>query len=154
MAQRSLANARRAYLNAIDAELKAGALAPRAQRLERAKALLASQLRDVPHRILIPDLRIDPLADPEELLQHANELRASEVELGRQVEELADQAIGLERTAQLRKQHERQGDLVNRYDDQPHRNSSRSESGGEGPGVGGVGDPSSLPIALLMTSNV
>jgi hypothetical protein len=147
IAQRSLVNARRAYLNAIEAELKAGAPPPRTQRLERAKALLASQLRDVPHRILIPDLRIDPLADPEELLQHANELRASESELGHQVEELAEQAIELERTAQLRKQHERQGDLVNRYDDQPHRNSSRSEGGGDGPGVGGVGDRSSLPIA-------
>ena len=147
VAQRTLVNARRAYLTAIDAELKAGAPAPRAQRLERAKALLASQLRDVPHRILIPDLRIDPLADPEELLQHANELRASELELARQVDELATQAIDLERSAQLRKQHERQGDLVNRYDDQPHRNSSRGDGSSEGPGVGSVGDPSSLPHA-------
>jgi hypothetical protein len=147
VAQRTLVNARRAYLTAIETELKAGAPEPRVQRLERAKTLLASQLRDVPHRILIPDLRIDPLADPEELLQHANELRASELELGRQVDELATQAIDLDRAAQLRKQHERQGDLVNRYDDQPHRNSSRSEGGSEGPGIGGVGDPSSLPNA-------
>ncbi|HSS00040.1 MAG TPA: hypothetical protein VLM79_23450 [Kofleriaceae bacterium] len=147
VAQRTLVNARRAFLTAIDAELKAGAPAPRAQRLGRAKVLLASQLRDVPHRILIPDLRIDPLADPEELLQHANELRASELELGRQIDELATQAIDLEHTAQLRKQHERQGDLVNRYDDQPHRNSSRAESSTDGPGVGGVSDPSSLPNA-------
>jgi hypothetical protein len=147
VAQRTLVNARRAYLTAIDAELKAGVPAPRVQRLERAKVLLASQLRDVPHRILIPDLRIDPLADPEELLQHANELRASELELARQVDELATQAIDLDRTAQLRKQHERQGDLVNRYDDQPHRNSSRNDGATDGPGVGGVGDPSSLPNA-------
>src|ERR1041384_5691148 len=146
VAQRTLVNARRAYLTAIDAELKAGAPQPsRSQLLERAKLLLASQLRDVPHRILIPDLRIDPLADPEELLQHANELRASELELGRQIDELATQAIDLERAAQLRKQHERQGDLVNRYDDQPHRNSSRGDSSAEGPGVAGVSDPSSMP---------
>src|ERR1051325_3761760 len=131
VAQRTLLNARRAYLIAIDAELKAGAPQPsRSQRLERAKTLLASQLRDVPHRILIPDLRIDPLADPEELLQHATELRASEEELRHQVDELAAQAIELDHTAQLRKQHERAGDLVNRYDDQPHRNTSRAEGGG------------------------
>jgi hypothetical protein len=146
-AQRALMSTRRAYLTAIDMELKAGAPPSRVQRLERARVVLASQLRDAPHRILLPDLRIDPLADPEELLQHANELRASEEELRHQLDELASQAIELERAAQLRKQHERAGDLVNRYDDQPHRNSSRSEGGSEGPGVGGVGDRSSLPIS-------
>jgi hypothetical protein len=147
LAQRTLMSARRAYLTAIDMELKAGAPPSRVQRLERARVVLASQLRDAPHRILLPDLRIDPLADPEELLQHANELRASEEELRHQIDELASQAIELEHAVQLRKQHERAGDLVNRYDDQPHRNSSRSEGGSEGPGVGGVGDRSSLPIS-------
>lgn len=147
LAQRSLVIARRTYLTAIDVELNAGATAQRAQRLQRARGVLTSQLRDAPHRILIPDLRIDPLADPEELLQHANELRASEDELRHQVDELAAQAIDLERIAQLRKQHERAGDLVNRYDDQPHRNTTRSEGNSEGPGVGGVSDPSSLPLS-------
>src|SRR6185436_4431585 len=145
LAQRDLVTARRVYLNAIDSELKAGAPPQRAQRLERARALLSAQLKDAPHRILIPDLRIDPLADPEELLQHANELRASEDELRHQVDELAAQAIDLDRIAQLRKQHERAGDLVNRYDDQPHRSTTRSETNPEGTGVGGVNDVSSLP---------
>ena len=146
LAQRDLIAARRAYLGAIDAELRAGVAPQRQQRLVRARGVLTNQLRDAPHRILIPDLRIDPLADPEELLQHATELRASEDELRHQVDELAEQAIDLERIAQLRKQHERAGDLVNRYDDQPHRNTTRSESNTEGTGVGGVSDPSSLPI--------
>ena len=146
LAQRDLIAARRAYLGAIDAELRAGVAPQRQQRLERARGVLTNQLKDAPHRILIPDLRIDPLADPEELLQHATELRASEDELRHQVDELAAQAIDLERIAQLRKQHERAGDLVNRYDDQPHRNTTRSESNTEGTGVGGVSDPSSLPI--------
>jgi hypothetical protein len=153
LAQRNLGSARRAYLVAIDMELKSGATAPRTQRLERARVLLTSQLRDAPHRILIPDLRIDPLADPEELLQHANELRASEEELRNQVDELAAQAIDLDRAAQLRKQHERAGDLVNRYDDQPHRNSARPEGGTEGPSVGGVADSSSLPITQGASSS-
>ena len=146
LAQRDLIAARRAFLGAIDAELRAGVAPQRQQRLERARGVLTNQLKDAPHRILIPDLRIDPLADPEELLQHATELRASEDELRHQVDELAAQAIDLERIAQLRKQHERAGDLVNRYDDQPHRNTTRSESNTEGTGVGGVSDPSSLPI--------
>src|SRR6185503_3443787 len=146
LAQRDLIAARRAYLGAIDAELKAGVAPQRQQRLGRARGVLMNQLRDAPHRILIPDLRIDPLADPEELLQHANELRASEDELRHQVDELAAQAIDLDRIAQLRKQHERAGDLVNRYDDQPHRSTTRSETNPEGTGVGGVNDVSSLPF--------
>jgi hypothetical protein len=147
MAQRTLAASRRAYLVAIDAELKAGPGPQRKERLLRARALLNAQLKDAPHRILIPDLRIDPLADPEELLQHANELRASEEELLHQVDELAAQAVDLERIALLRKQHDRAGALVARYDDQPQRNTTRSEGAAEeGPGIGGVGDRTSLPI--------
>jgi hypothetical protein len=146
LAQRTLAASRRTYLTAIDAELRAGPGPQRRERLQRARTLLNSQLKDAPHRIVIPDLRIDPLADPEELLQHANELRASEEELLRQVDDLAAQAVELERIAQLRKQHDRAGDLVARYDDQPQRNTTRSDGPAEGPGIGGVGDRSSLPI--------
>jgi hypothetical protein len=146
VAQRTLVAARRTYLTAIDAEIKAGPGPQRKERLERARALLTAELKDAPHRILIPDLRIDPLADPEELLQHANELRASEEELLRQVDDLAAQAVELERIAQLRKQHDRAGALVARYDDQPQRNTTRSEGTTEGPGIGGVGDRTSLPI--------
>jgi hypothetical protein len=149
LAQRTLAAARRAYLAAIDAEIKAGPGEQRKERLERARALLTAQLKDAPHRILIPDLRIDPLADPEELLQHANELRASEEELRRQVDELGAQAVELERTAQLRKQHERTNEMVARYDDQPQRNTTRSGGPAERPGIGGVPDRTPLPMVPL-----
>jgi hypothetical protein len=146
LAQRTLSASRRAYLAAIDAELEAGPAPQRKERLDRARALLAAQLKNTPPRILIPDLRIDPLADPEELLQHANELRASEEELLRQVDELAAQAVELERIAQLRKQHERHGALVARYDDQPQRNTTRSEASPADPGIAVGGDRTLLPI--------
>jgi hypothetical protein len=145
LAQRTLAAARRAYLAAIDAELKASPSQQRKEHLERARALLTAQLKDAPHRILIPDLRIDPLADPEELLQHANELRASEEELLLQVDELAAQAVELERIALLRKQHDRQGALVARYDDQPQRNTTRSEGSPGDPGIAAGGDRTLVP---------
>jgi len=145
-AQRDLSSARRAYLVAIDAEVRTGVSADRKQLLERTRALLVAQLRDAPRRIKIPDLSIDPLADPEELLQRAIELRASEDELSRQVAGLEQQAIELERVAQLRRQHNRAGDLVNRYDDQPHRNAAHSETGEAVDSSGPTGwNPTSLP---------
>lgn len=146
-AQRDLVSARRAYLSAVESELKAGGASPaRAQRLERARVLLMSQLRDPPHRILIPDLRIDPLADPEELLQRAAELRAIEEELLRQLDELAEQAVRLERAAQLRKQHDRAGDLVARDDGQSHRNPGRREGAVQATGGSPPGDSTLVPI--------
>jgi hypothetical protein len=123
-ANASLLAATRTYLAAIDAELAAGAAPARAQRLEQSRGLLAQQLRDAPHRIVIPDLEIDPLADPEELEQRAIELRASEAELNHQLVGLAQQATDLEHLASLRKQHSRAGDVFYRDDDQPHRNAS------------------------------
>jgi hypothetical protein len=147
-AQRNLTEARRLYLVAIEAELRAGAAPPRTQQLQRAKLLLTSQLKDAPRRIVLPDLSIDPLADPEELLQRATELRASEEELDRQVTGLEMQAAELEHAAQLRKQHDRAGDLVNRYDDQPHR-ATPTQSGAEvQENIGSVGDPGRVPATI------
>jgi hypothetical protein len=118
---------RRAYLAAIDAELAAGAQPARTQRLERAKALLSWQLKDAgaPRHIMIPDLDVDPLADPEELDQRAAELRESERLLSRQLEALEAQVNELQRTAQLRKHNDRAVDLVSRYEDSPHRRGAR-----------------------------
>jgi hypothetical protein len=116
-----LARKRRAYLDAIDAELSTGGAMVRAIQLKRARALLAPQVKDAPRHIVLPDLEVDPLADPEELDQRSAELRESEDELTHQLAALAAQAAELDRLAQLRKQHDRAGDLVTRDDDLPHR---------------------------------
>jgi len=141
----SLLHAQRAQLAAIDVELGAGATGPRAQQLERARTLLLQQLKGAPHRIVIPDLEIDPLADPEELDQRVIELRASEAELNRQLVGLDQQATELEHLASLRKQHSRAGDVFYRDDDQPHRSASH-KAGDVGAlpddGTGGALDPS------------
>jgi len=120
--------AERAQLAAIDAELGAGAVPQRAQQLARSRAILAAQLKDAPHRIVIPDLEIDPLADPEELEQRAVELRASEAALNRQLVGLDAQATELEHLASLRRQHSRAGDVFYRDDDQPHRGTAHKSS--------------------------
>jgi len=118
----TLASTRRNYLNAIDVELAGGASLVRAVQLKHARATLAPQVKDAPRHIVLPDLDIDPLADPEELDQRVAELRESEDELNHQLASLTAQAVDLDRLALLRKQHDRAGDLVNRDDDQPHRN--------------------------------
>lgn len=127
-AKTGLASARHSYLVAIEAEVIAGAEPARLQQLTQARSQLMPQVKIVPRRIVIPDLEIDPLADPEELDQRAAELRASEEDLSRQLATLKTQASELDRVASLRRQHDRAGDLFNRDGDEPHRAATRAPS--------------------------
>lgn len=148
----SLASVRRAYLMAIDAELGAGAVPHRAQQLVRVRGLLTPVVKDAPRRIVVPDLEVDPLADPEELDQRAAELRASEDELNRQLLGLDAQATELDHLAQLRKEHDRAGDLLSRDDDQSRRNMAHkagdSAAVSDDPGPGGGIHPTSPPAVF------
>jgi hypothetical protein len=123
-----LLSVQRAYLAAIAAELSAGATPLRAHQLQQARTPLERQLKAAPHRIVIPDLEIDPLADPEELDQRAVELRATEAELNRQLGRFDQEAAELEHLASLRKQHNRAGDLFSRDNDEPQRGATRKSS--------------------------
>ena len=144
LARALLVAARRAYMAAIDGELREGPIVPRRRVLECAKRLLAAQLIGAPHRIARPDLDIDLLADPEELDQRADELRGIEDELVTQLIGLEAQAAELDHLAQLRKQHDRAGDLFNRDDDQPHRATLRRADGtAEDPASGPWDNPHS-----------
>ncbi len=158
-AQRALEAARRALIGAVDAELLAGAIGARRRELEQLKAQLAPpELARPVHRIVLPDMAVDPLADPEELEQQAAAFRESEAELSRQVIGLDKQAAELDDVARLRKEHDRAGTLAQRDDDQPHRTAVTSTSRGaaspgafedSGGGAGGKGSPeppsSSIP---------
>lgn len=151
-ARADLASKRRSYLDAIDLELATGSGLVRAVQLKRARAKLATQIKDAPRHIVLPDLDFDPLADPEELDQRVAELRESEDELHHQMVALNAQAVELDRLALLRKQHDRAGEMVNRDDDQPHRNVSHHVDA-EDPPRGPVPDTSPLtdsyvPIVL------
>jgi hypothetical protein len=126
-AQQTVTAARGAVIKAIDAELPT-ATGPRAQQLTKLRAQLAPAR--VVKKIVIPDATIDPLADPDELEHQAAALKDSEDALARQMKALDAQAAELTHVAEIRKQHERAGDLAMREDDQPHRNAQTSASKG------------------------
>ena len=128
-ANTALATARRTLVTAIDAEVAAGAGGPRASELGKLRARHAQQApkRKV-QRIVLPELEIDPLADPEELDQQAAALRESEQQLLNQIAGLDKQASDLDAVAKLKKQHERAGDLARRDDDQPQRTALQSSN--------------------------
>lgn len=149
-ANAGLVSARRSYLVANDAERNAGAVPTRALQLDRARGMLGPLVKEAPRRIVVPDLEVDPLADPEELDQRAAELRASEEDLNRQLVGLETQASELEHLALLRKQHDRAGYLIDRDDDQPHRNTThKTTEVGSALDDGGPSmvDPSHLPAS-------
>lgn len=131
-AQQVLAGARKTLVSAIDSELASGPAAPRRAQLEKARAQVAPQARKA-HRIVLPDMQIDPLADPEELDQQAIALRETEAELRAQIKGLDAQAKELERVAMLRKQHDRMKELDQREDQ-----SRRTGGGNGGRALGGA----------------
>jgi len=142
-AQVTVTTARTAAVKAIDAEAPTAA-GPRAATLAKLRAQLAPT--KVYKKIVIPDGTLDPLADPDELEHQAAALAASEDALARQVKVLESQATELDHVAEIRKQHERAGDLAMREDDQPHRNAQSSSSkgtqdtlGAAAPTAGGAG---------------
>jgi len=124
IAQGQLATSRAAAVKAIDAEVPT-AIGPRAQQLAKLRAQLAPA--KVVKKIVIPDATIDPLADPDELDHQAAAIKDSEAALARQVKDLEAQADELEHVAEIRKQHERAGEIALREDDQPHRNAQASQ---------------------------
>ncbi|MEO8699293.1 MAG: hypothetical protein ABI867_04590 [Kofleriaceae bacterium] len=130
-AQSQLAAARRALVAAIDRELAANPSVPRRAQLDKARAQVAPQSRKA-HRIVLPDMQIDPLADPEELDQQATAFRESESELQAQIKGLESQASELERVAILRKQHERTKEMDSREDNSSRKNTTSSGQGGRG----------------------
>jgi hypothetical protein len=128
-AQQQLVAARRALVAAIDRELAAGPNGPRKAQLERVRAQVAPRPSKA-RRIVLPDLQVDPLADPEELDQQARALRDAELELQAQIKQLDGQAQQLERIAMLRKQHDRTREMDQREDNPARRNTAgRGERG-------------------------
>jgi len=139
--------AHRLVVQAIDAELAAGPTAARRSQLVGARARVAPRAPKA-RRIVLPDTKIDPLADPEELDQQALSIHDSEVELQRQIQGLDAQADELDQIAMLRKQHERTRELDQRDDNSARKGATSSAGRGanadsaappESPSPGGVG---------------
>ena len=135
-ANTALATARRSLQASVDSELASGPTPARLAELARLKAQLAPQTSRRVSRIVLPDMQIDPLADPEELEEHIKQLLDSEEQLRKQMVGLDKQAKELDEVAKLRKQHERAGELSRRDDDQPQRTASQGGGGGRATSFG------------------
>jgi len=139
-AKDKLATARRAWLAAVDAELPT-VTGERASELKAMRARLASQLRTPPRKIILPNAKIDPNADPEDLDQQAAAIRETETQLSAEVAGLEALAAEHAKNAELLKHHQRANDMDIRDDNQAHRIASHSTS----TGFGGAADSAQTP---------
>lgn len=128
-ATEQLAAARRTLIAAIDAELASQPAAARKAQLDRARSQVLPQTKRVA-RIVLPDMQIDPLADPEELDQQAKAMLAAEAELANQLKGLEAQAKELERIALLRKHADRAVELDRRDDNSARKGATPGTSRG------------------------
>lgn len=160
-ASASQVQARRRVATAVESEL-AGAREPaRLAVLQRERARLAPPAARS-KKIVLPELEIDPLADPEELEQQALAIRQSENALARQVALLEDRSRRFDEVAELRRQHERAESLAERDDARARRGAgvpltrandeagpadSSTDGAGSGSGSGGgaIPPPTSVP---------
>jgi hypothetical protein len=123
-----LTQARRAWLAAIDAELPTSN-GDRRTELTAMRTKLAPQVKTAPKRIILPDLTLDPNADPEDLDQQAAAARDTEAQLSAQVAGLEALAAEQTKNAALVANHQRAKELDVRDDNQAHRVVPHSTSG-------------------------
>ena len=139
--------ARKRAAAAVTAELRTAADTARVATLQREHARLSPGAAPS-KKIVIPELEIDPLADPEELEQQALAIRQSETALAQQVAVLEERGKRLDEQAELRRQHDRAEDLVDRDDSRTRRGGVVSRANGEAAGdaaAGGAGTGSPPP---------
>lgn len=137
-AQRRLGAGRATLVRAIDAELAGGAAEPRARSLGALRRELLP--RREARRIILPDTKIDPRLDPEELDEQVAAIREGESALERQIRGLEEQARELQQNHDLRRQHDRTIELDKR-DDNTSRRNAQPPSGGRGVLADAAGGP-------------
>jgi hypothetical protein len=140
--------AKQRTLVAVNAELKQAPDQARLRTLTAERSRLAPPTT-IAKKIVLPELEIDPLADPEELEQQAAAIRESEEALAVQVASLDQRATRLGKAADLRRQHARAEDLSEREEGQTRRGTFRSgQRGVEGDDIGdgdGASNPNGQP---------
>jgi hypothetical protein len=130
--------AQRALLAAAEAELRGTPAAERRRRLDGWAANMRRALQPA-KKIILPDHRIDPLADPEDLEFQARRIAASEKELEREVEALTRRAERFERMDALRQKRNRASELGSLDDNRPRRSTGRIGTQGERDDNAGLG---------------
>jgi hypothetical protein len=120
-----LTQARRAWLAAIDAEMPT-ATGGRRVVLTAMRGKLAPQFKTQPKKIILPDLTLDPNADPEDLDQQAAAIRDAESQLSAQIAGLDARTAEYVKNAELLLNHNRAKELDLRDDNQAHRVAAHS----------------------------
>ena len=139
-----------ALLAAIARERATGPGAARARQLDRWYAAAQRHLRPDAKKIVLPDDRIDPLADPEELEYQAALIRQSEQELAAELARLDQQAGRYRHMAVLRRKRSRAAALGGFGEDRPRRSTGQTRTAAAnndstaGAG-GGAADPAPPP---------
>ena len=123
--------ARSAWLAAIDAEMPT-ATGGRRVALTAMRSKLAPP-KTPPKKIILPNLTLDPNADPEDLDQQAAAIRDAEAQLSAQIAGLDARAAEYTKNAELLHHHNRAKELDLRDDNQAHRVAAHS-TGGTGAG--------------------
>lgn len=160
--------ARRQAATVIVAELASPIAVSRLSQLTRERDRLVPAAA-ASKKLVLPDLEIDPLADPEELEQQAASIRQSESILAAQVAALDQRSEQLGKVVELRRQHQRAAELSDREDGPTRRGAPRSarentsgdsagpagapigEGSGGGSGSGGV-PPVDSPARTTISS--
>ena len=112
---------RKRWLSAVERELAVAPSPPRVRVLTRHREVLLGHLRPDAKKIVLPDERIDPLADPEDLEHQAALLRESEAELAKELGRLERRVNRYRHMAALSLQRTRADQLGRLDDDQPRR---------------------------------
>ncbi len=130
--------------SAIISELRAGPGAARRAQLVRWQRQNQRALRRVSRKIVLPDARIDPLADPEDLDDQAARILQAEKRLTQEIAGLDKRARRYERMVKLRRKRQRAADLGGLDDNRPRRSTGRLSGRdgarqGDGNGFSGAG---------------
>ena len=108
---RTLVDRRRALVSAIDLELGVASLdAGRRGKLEKQRADAQRRLPGTVRKLKVPDDRIDPLDDPEDLDDKARRLAAGETSLLAEIKRMDRRVRLLTEVAMLEKSRQRAGD--------------------------------------------
>jgi hypothetical protein len=140
-ASRRLEARRAALLEVIEAELVASPPRARHRELIALRREVRRALRPPARPIVLPDLEIDPLADPEELEHQAALIAQSEDELADELAHLEVQAARFERMARLREQRRRAAQLGALDAEGPRRLTGRAGAESASEAIGDAPSP-------------
>ena len=156
---RQLRTLRTRMIKAIDKELAMTPSAQRTARLRKWRSGARGQIRKRVKKIVLPDARLDELADPEELLEQIALIEQVEAELAREERTLARRANRYASMDALRRKRMRARDMAALDDDfvrrstgrsvdsagKDGRNSGASQGGGLSDGLGAEADVDDVP---------